>query len=30
MSDNVLNDKTLELIAERFLFIGDPVRLSLW
>ena len=29
MSDNVLNDKTLELIAERFRLLGDPVRLRL-
>lgn len=29
MSGNVLNDKTLELIAERFRLLGDPVRLRL-
>lgn len=29
MSGKVLNDKTLELIAERFRLLGDPVRLRL-
>ncbi len=29
MAGNVLNDKTLELIAERFRLLGDPVRLRL-
>lgn len=29
MPGNVLNDKTLELIAERFRLLGDPVRLRL-
>ncbi len=29
MIGNVLNDKTLELIAERFRLLGDPVRLRL-
>ena len=29
MVGNVLNDKTLELIAERFRLLGDPVRLRL-
>lgn len=29
MADKMLNDKTLELIAERFRLLGDPVRLRL-
>jgi DNA-binding transcriptional ArsR family regulator len=29
MAGKVLNDKTLELIAERFRLLGDPVRLRL-
>lgn len=29
MADNRLNDKTLELVAERFRLLGDPVRLRL-
>lgn len=29
MAGNVLNDKTLELIAERFRLLGDPMRLRL-
>lgn len=29
MSGKTLNDKTLELVAERFRLLGDPVRLRL-
>lgn len=29
MASKVLNDKTLELVAERFRLLGDPVRLRL-
>jgi ArsR family transcriptional regulator len=29
MASKMLNDKTLELIAERFRLLGDPVRLRL-
>jgi len=29
MADNPLNEKTLELVAERFRLLGDPVRLRL-
>jgi ArsR family transcriptional regulator len=29
MSSKMLNDKTLELVAERFRLLGDPVRLRL-